>query len=175
MNNRVVLDPIIGDEPGSNVFSVPVSNDHGQSATGTVQVNHNILGWQTMSGFRVGIILGINSITLRTTLANGRQVTETYSVQKLKADKARAGYKMPVPADSNPDRAQNGDCLNNLGEKRPPDSEMRPVGISESGDDPYSRWWDEEEAYGGRVPDHRCGRASISGGGSTLTCGWFWY
>ena len=75
------------------------------------------------------------------------------------------------------------DCLNNAGQKRPPDSEMKPPSIvwingSEDADrnglpDRYEQWWEEEAAYGGRHPQIRCG-TSYAGGISLTTCGWFW-
>lgn len=178
LNAHMVVTPLFGDIPGSNVMIMPISNDHGQAASVELEVIHNVLGLRTERGFTLGLVTGIREINVTVTRANGSQISSTYSVKKMKADLARAGYKMPVPADTKADKAKNGDCLNNAGQKRPPDSQMTPVTGSGSGGDYYYDSWEHwnswEAAYGGRVPELRCG--TISGtGGTWRTCGWFYF
>jgi len=177
LDQELIVTPIFGDQSGSNVMSVPVCNDHGQCATGTVDIEHNLIGIRTSHGFTMGINVGIKKIHISNTLPSGRVTSVTYLAEQMKAHRNMANFKLPVPADKNADHAKQGDCLNNVGEKRPPESQMTPTNGSNRPDmeESYDRWWDEEEAYGGRVPTHRCGISSISGGGSTRTCGWFWF
>ena len=177
LDEPITAEPLDG-ALGTNTMAVPVCNDHGQCATGMVEVEHN--AWQILNvlGWRVSYNINISWIHVSVALPNGRVRTDSYSRAQRNANLQQSGFKLPVPADPEKDFAKDDTCLNNRGQLRPPDSQMvptNPSGSSADYDDPYERWWDEEEAYGGRVPEHRCGLVSISGGGSTLTCGWFWY
>jgi hypothetical protein len=179
MNQQIIVTPIFGDDPGANVMSVPVCNDHGQCATGTIDIHHNLIGVRSQYGFTLGINTGIREIEVTASLPNGEKSIATYSVAQMQSHLAIARFKLPVPSDFKRDFADDDDCLNNFGQHRPPDSEMVPTGPSitwgDSGDDPYEHWWEEEEAYGGRVPEHRCGISSVPGGRSTRSCGWFYF
>ena len=182
LSQEFTVTPIFGNQPGNNVMSMPIANDHGQSATATIEVVHNMLSvWQSR-GFMLGINTGIKEFIITVTNSDGSQIKSTYDVLKMEAELKIPGYKMPVPANTKADKAKKGDCLNNAGEKRPPDSEMKPVPTNPTSDVSGAvqrsyedmSWWEEEEAYGRRHPELRCG-TSYAGETSRTTCGWFWF
>jgi hypothetical protein len=158
----------------NNILSVPVCNDHGQCATTTVELEFNTItvGVPPLSFEWNTSIKNVHVIVER---PNGSDYRTVYT-----ADRAASKPKFPVPANSTPDIIPNDQCRTNLNKPRARDQGMIPVsGPAAASLNPeyyesHDRWWEEEAAYGGRVPTHRCGTSSVSGGGSTTTCGWFW-
>lgn len=164
----------------SDTMNIPVCNEHGQCATASLRLVHNVSSIRWAMGWYLSFNTSIREVRIKVHLPNGEIGSEgTYSATQMNAFRQQ-GYKLPIPTNTTPDIANDGECLNNLGQQRPPDSEMYPVSIygGDGGGEefPGQHWWEEEEAYGGRFPTHRCGTTSVAGeSGSITVCGWFWF
>jgi len=159
----------------TNKLSMPVCTRKGQCVTVQIEVTfYGVTVGPIINGYYISWNTGVKDVRLHVL----RHTKPTYSITRTKAE-ALARTVLPVPTSTAADTIKAGECKNNRDQLREEETTLTENTNPGSANPDYETqhdWWrDEEEAYGGRVPSHRCGTSTLSTGESTTTCGWYWY